>query len=254
MKLCVFRILIISLTLYLPASQTMRLLLSGLLILLSLSCLPGQNKYKSLRDEMVKSQIEARGINNWRVLNAMKKVPRHEFVPQEYIKYAYSDGALPIGFGQTISQPFIVASMTEMINPEPGYRVLEIGTGSGYQAAVLAEIVKKVYTIELVPELGELASQRLKDLGYENIETKVGDGFYGWESQAPFDAIVVTAAPEIIPDPLIQQLKDGGLLVIPVGAQSELQYLKLVRKKGKKIEAKNIMPVRFVPFIHQDDN
>src|SRR5690606_3580213 len=164
------------------------------------------------------TQIEARGIKDEATLQAMRTVERHHFVPEAYRNNAYDDRPLPIGHGQTISQPYIVAYMTATIEPQPDFKVLEIGTGSGYQAAVLAEIVDEVYTIEIIPELGEAASQRFEALGYENVHTKIADGYYGWEEHAPFDAIIVTAAAEYIPPPLVQQLKEDGKMMIPVGS------------------------------------
>lgn len=208
-----------------------------------------QDKYQKERQQMVADQIAARGINNKNTLKAMRKVQRHKLVPQEQVEHAYEDRPLPIGHGQTISQPFIVAYMTEIIHPRPGMKVLEIGTGSGYQAAVLAEIVDEVYTIEIVEPLYKTAKNNLSDLGYNNIKMKHADGFYGWEEHAPFDAIVVTAASEFIPPPLIEQLKEGGKMVIPVGAPFTAQHLMLVeKKKDGKWKTKNLLPVRFVPF------
>lgn len=198
---------------------------------------------------MVADQIAARGINDKNTLKAMRKVQRHQLVPKEQVEHAYEDRPLPIGHGQTISQPFIVGYMTEIIHPRPGMKVLEIGTGSGYQAAVLAEIVDEVYTIEIVEPLYKTAKNNLSDLGYNNIKIKHADGFYGWEEHAPFDAIVVTAASEFIPPPLIEQLKEGGKMVIPVGAPFTAQHLMLVeKKKDGKWKTKNLLPVRFVPF------
>lgn len=210
-----------------------------------------QDKLQKERESMVKTQIENRGIKDKSVLNAMRKVLRHEMVPSNVVNRAYTDGPLPIGYGQTISQPYIVAYMTEAINPKPEHKVLEIGTGSGYQAAVLAEIVKEVYTIEIVNELYEFADKKLKQLGYKNIFCKAADGYYGWEEHAPFDAIVVTAAAEHIPPPLVEQLKDGGKMIIPVGAPFLNQNLILVEKKGKEITTRSLLPVRFVPFTRE---
>jgi len=207
-----------------------------------------QDKYKERREEMIRTQIEARGIVNSQVLKAMLAVPRHEFVPDKYKEMAYYDGALPIGYNQTISQPFIVAYMTDLLKPESDYKVLEIGTGSGYQAAVLAEIVQEVFTIEIVGELGEQSKNRLHEMGYENIEVRIGDGYHGWAEEAPFDAIIVTAAAETIPRPLINQLKDGGRMIIPVGPQSGAQYLNLISKNGDEVNIEQVMAVRFVPF------
>ncbi|MFN3966473.1 MAG: protein-L-isoaspartate(D-aspartate) O-methyltransferase [Endomicrobiia bacterium] len=199
-----------------------------------------------LRREMVEKQIKARGVKNNRVIEALLKVERHKFVPEKYKNYSYEDYPLPIGYSQTISQPYIVAFMTELIEPSSHDKVLEIGTGSGYQAAILAELCKEVYTIEIIPELGRQAEKLLKELGYKNIKVKIGDGFYGWEEYSPFDGIIVTCAPEYIPEPLIQQLKEGGRMVIPVG--DYFQELILVRKIKGKIEKKKIIPVRFVPM------
>jgi protein-L-isoaspartate(D-aspartate) O-methyltransferase len=210
--------------------------------------IPQTDKFESIRLRMVKTQIVARGVSNAAVIEAMKKVPRHLFIPKEYEDEAYNDYPLPIGHGQTISQPYIVAYMTEVLKPGSKMKALEIGTGSGYQAAVLAEIVNKVYTIEIVPELAKEADERLKKLGYKNIICKYGDGYQGWPEFAPFDLIIVTAAAEKIPQPLIDQLAENGRLVIPVGAPSGVQELQLVTKKKGKIETKNLTFVRFVPF------
>lgn len=210
-----------------------------------------QDKFQKERESMVKTQIENRGIKDKSVLNAMKKVLRHEMVPSNIVNRAYTDGPLPIGYGQTISQPYIVAFMTEAINPKPDHKVLEIGTGSGYQAAVLAEIVKEVYTIEIVNELYRSADKKLNELGYNNIFCKAADGYYGWEEHAPFDAIVVTAAAEHIPPPLVEQLKDGGKMIIPVGAPFLNQNLILVEKKDEEVTTRSLLPVRFVPFTRE---
>lgn len=184
-------------------------------------------------------------------LEAMRKVERHLFVPSDLINKAYEDGPLPIGYGQTISQPYIVAYMTQIIDPKPYFKVLEIGTGSGYQAAILAEIVDKVYTIEIIPELGATAGKRLKELDYRNIELVIADGYYGLEEHAPYDAIIVTAAAEHIPPALIQQLKEGGKMIIPVGSPFLVQTLMLIEKKKGKISSTSLMPVRFVPFTRK---
>lgn len=197
---------------------------------------------------MVEWQIEKRGIKNQPTLDAMRKILRHKFVPTDMMERAYDDSPLPIGYGQTISQPYIVAYMTTIINPEPGQKVLEIGTGSGYQAAVLAEIVDEVYTIEIITELYSSAKKRLDDLGYKNITCINADGYYGIKKAAPFDAIIVTAASEHIPPPLIEQLKDGGKMIIPVGSPFLNQTLILVEKNGEEITTTSLLPVRFVPF------
>ncbi|SMD46214.1 protein-L-isoaspartate(D-aspartate) O-methyltransferase [Aquiflexum balticum DSM 16537] len=204
--------------------------------------------YRTERLNMVKSQIENRGIKNPLVLEAMRKVPRHLFVPEYQKSNAYEDRPLSIGDGQTISQPYIVAHMTAIINPLKGMKVLEIGTGSGYQAAVLAEIVDQVFTIEIVENLGKRAKADLEKSGYKNVFVKIGDGYQGWPSEAPFDAILVTAAAENIPQPLIDQLKEGGRMVIPVGKQGEVQDLILIEKIKGKIRTTNLGAVRFVPF------
>lgn len=184
-----------------------------------------------------------------RVLDAIGKVPRHEFVPESERPYAYENRPLPIGYGQTISQPYIVAIMTELLKPKKTDRVLEVGTGSGYQAAILAELVDSVYTIEIIEELSQKAAGNLKRTGYDNVHTRTGDGYYGWETAAPFDGIVVTAVASHIPPPLIKQLKPGGRMIIPVSAQFMTQYLVLVTKAGDgKISTQQIIPVRFVPL------
>ena len=221
-------------------------LINSILILLSFA--PQEARYTKERMLMVVEQIEERGIKNQPTLDAMRKVKRHKFVPTDMIGNAYNDRPLPIGYGQTISQPYIVAYMTSIIDPKSGQRVLEIGTGSGYQAAVLAEIVDTVYTIEIITELYNSSTKRLKELGYKNIITKNADGYFGWEKSAPFDAIVVTAAAEYIPPPLIKQLKDGGKMIIPVGTPFVTQMLILVEKKGEEIFTTNLLPVRFVPL------
>lgn len=197
---------------------------------------------------MVATQIKARGVENSRVLDAMRAVRRHMFIPEGRVHEAYQDRPLPIGHGQTISQPYIVALMTELVNPEAEDTVLEIGAGSGYQAAVLSELVKQVYTIEIIEPLATWATQRLRLTGRDNVTVKHADGYYGWEEHAPFDAIVVTAAAPHIPPPLIAQLKDGGRMIIPVGSRFRTQQLVLVEKQGERITTRNILPVRFVPF------
>ncbi|MEE9186537.1 MAG: protein-L-isoaspartate(D-aspartate) O-methyltransferase [Bacteroidota bacterium] len=207
-----------------------------------------ESEFKRLRHRMVERQIRLRGIKDQSVLEAMRTVPRHQFVPPSSISEAYEDRPLPIGYGQTISQPYIVAYMTELLQVSDQSNALEIGTGSGYQAAVLAEIVDSVFTIEIIELLGEAADGRLKNLAYQNVQVKVADGYYGWEEHAPYDAIVVTAAAEHIPPPLIDQLKDGGKMVIPVGHPFLVQTLMLVEKHDGKITSRSLLPVRFVPF------
>jgi protein-L-isoaspartate(D-aspartate) O-methyltransferase len=209
-----------------------------------------QDRYQNLREYMVQTQIIARGVADTATLRAMRTVPRHEFVPYELCQHAYDDSPLPIGFEQTISQPYIVAFMTEQIGPRKGQRVLEVGTGSGYQAAVLAEIVDSVFTIELIEELAESAAARLRQMGYRNVLVRQGDGYQGWPEHAPFDAILVTAAAEEVPQPLVEQLKDGGTMVIPVGGISDIQSLTVVRKRGNKVLEESVLPVKFVPLVH----
>jgi protein-L-isoaspartate(D-aspartate) O-methyltransferase len=209
----------------------------------------GQEDFKVHRDRMVKHQIEARGIKDRRVLDTMRKVPRHCFLPLAFRIFAYEDMPLPIGEGQTISQPYVVALMTELLELKGSEKVLEIGTGSGYQAAILAELCQKVYTIEILPGLAKRAQKVLSKLGYKNIQVKCGDGYLGWPEKAPFDAIIVTCAPQKIPPPLIEQLAEGGKLVIPVGELN--QELKLLVKVNGKIEEKSIIPVRFVPMMRK---
>ncbi|WP_372773035.1 protein-L-isoaspartate(D-aspartate) O-methyltransferase [Mangrovibacterium sp.] len=210
------------------------------------------DQYELKRKQMVKQQIEARGVSDQLVLDAMRSVPRHLFVAAGYEDFAYLDRPLPIGYGQTISQPYIVAYMTELIRPEPSFKVLEIGTGSGYQAAVLAGIVDKVYTIELVDALAKQATGLLEKLNYNNVQVKSGDGYVGWIEHAPYDAIIVTAAADSVPPPLLEQLKIGGRMVIPVKGGHDYQYLQLLEKKENRVVSRNVIPVRFVPFIHKD--
>jgi protein-L-isoaspartate(D-aspartate) O-methyltransferase len=207
-----------------------------------------KDRYSEERERMVSFQIEMRGINDREVLRALRAVARHEFVPEEYLDQAYDDHPLPIGHGQTISQPYIVAVMTELLELEKDQKVLEIGTGSGYQAAILAEIVDEVFTVEIIPELADSARERLVSLGYENIRTLNADGYFGWEEHAPYDAIIVTAAPDHVPQPLIEQLTEGGRLVIPVGPIGFVQTLWLVTKEGGEPQFHNMGGVRFVPL------
>jgi protein-L-isoaspartate(D-aspartate) O-methyltransferase len=204
--------------------------------------------YASVREEMVVTQIEARGVSDPAVLNAMRSVPRHEFVLEQYIDRAYIDQPLPINHGQTISQPYIVALMSEMLEIEMGEKVLEIGTGSGYQAAVLVEMGVEVYTVEIIPELAQEARQRLDMLGYTQINSVTADGYFGWKEHAPFDAIIVTAAPDHLPQPLANQLAEGGRLVIPIGPVGDFQTLWLFEKTDGELQATNMGDVRFVPL------
>jgi protein-L-isoaspartate(D-aspartate) O-methyltransferase len=209
---------------------------------------PQPDPYEQARQNMVSSQIEARGVKDPAVLEAMRSVPRDRFVPDEYLDSAYADHPLPIGHGQTISQPYIVALMTEALKLQPGQGVLEIGTGSGYQAAILSEMGMQVYTIEIIPELAEAASQRLEDLGYANITTLNADGYFGWEEHAPFDAIIVTAAPDHLPQPLANQLAEGGRLIVPIGPAGSVQTLWLFEKVAGELQATNLGAVTFVPL------
>ena len=206
-----------------------------------------RNDFSSLREKMVEVQIAGRGIKNAKVLDAMGKVPRHFFVPEELRDSAYADGPLPIGAGQTISQPYIVAYITEMLELRGAERVLEVGTGSGYQSAVLAEIVKDVFTIEVVAPLSQRAQDVLKSLGYVNIQFKIGDGTRGWKDFAPYEAIMVTAAPGSMPKVLQEQLQVGGRMIIPIGV--DYQELVLVRREEKTFKETRLLPVRFVPLV-----
>ena len=209
------------------------------------------DKYAKLREDMIKNQLKNRDINDDKVLEVMNNIERHKFVPPYLIDQAYNDNPLPIGYGQTISQPYIVALMTQSLGLKENNKVLEIGTGSGYQAAVLAEIVKEVYTIEIVKELSNSAENRLNNLGYKNVRVKNADGYFGWEEQAPFDAIIITAAANHIPPPLLKQLKDKGKLIIPLGSTLSFQTLTIVTKKGDELETEFITGVRFVPLTGQ---
>lgn len=207
--------------------------------------------YKRKRQAMVNRQIKARGVKDPKVIEAMLKVERHRFVPETDRRRAYNDHPLPIGAGQTISQPYIVALMTEQLKLDGSEKVLEIGTGSGYQAAVLAEICKHVYTIEIVESLGKQARSVLSELGYDNVTVKIGDGYKGWKEYSPFDAIIVTCAPTKIPEPLKEQLAEGGRMIIPVG-ESYAQELALLTKINGEIKKKSVIPVRFVPMVGED--
>lgn len=236
--------------------------IKAIIVILSL-CLPAFSQYPASQDNtlhdtdvtaaqrerMVKDQLVSRGIMDKRVLGAMGKIPRHLFVDTSMRGKAYGDSPLPIAEGQTISQPYVVAWMTEAVGLKPHYRVLEIGTGSGYQAAVLAEIVKEVYTIEIREGLSGSAAELLRDLGYENVTTKHADGYFGWKEYAPFDAIIITASANHIPPPLIKQLKDGGQLVIPLGSTLYYQVLTLVTRKGEDLSVEQLGGVAFVPMV-----
>ena len=199
-----------------------------------------------MRMEMVDEQIRARGVRDQRVLDAMRRVPRHEFVPEQQVPYAYQDSPLPIGLGQTISQPYIVGYMSEHLQLEPDMKVLEIGTGSGYQAAVLAELVKEVYSIEIVPELAQRSKETLDRLGYDNVHVRAGDGYRGWPEAAPFDRIIVTAAPPNIPQPLVEQLAVGGRMIVPVG--DRYQQMTILTKTEKGVAEERTIDVMFVPM------
>lgn len=220
-------------------------------LLLLTSCSPAGSSTPSdlaaQRHRMVDTQIAARGITDPATLEAMRNVPRHEFLPMRLRHEAYMDYPLPIGHGQTISQPYIVAFMTEAIRPKPGQKILEIGAGSGYQAAILAEMGAEVYTVEIVEPLAEMARQTLDRLGYDNAHVLHADGFRGWPEHAPFDSIIVTCAPDKIPPPLVEQLRDGGQMIIPVGGGMS-QELVLLQKKGDTVEQQSVLPVRFVPM------
>ena len=208
--------------------------------------------YTELRTSMVEKQILARGVSDIRILEVMGTVPRHLFVSEEYIQQSYADHPLPIGYGQTISQPYIVAFMTEILSVESGDRILEIGTGSGYQAAVLSMLTDHVYTMEIIDELALEAEKRLAELGFDSIEIKKGDGYFGWPEKAPFDKIIVTAAAGHVPPDLIEQLNPGGMILIPIGRPFSVQYLTVIRKDLQGImSAERILPVRFVPFTGQ---
>jgi protein-L-isoaspartate(D-aspartate) O-methyltransferase len=208
-----------------------------------------ESSFDQKRRQMVETQIKARGVKDVRVLEALLKVKRHLFVPSHIQQSAYEDYPLPIGEGQTISQPYIVALMSELLALKGSERILEIGTGSGYQAAILGELAKEVYTIEIIEPLARQSEKLLKELGYQNIKVKFGDGFLGWPELQPFDGIIVTCAPDRIPPPLLEQLAEGGRLVIPVG--TFWQDLKLVRKTKGQIKEENVIPVRFVPMLRE---
>lgn len=216
-----------------------------------------EDKFKQLREEMVEQQLAhppdpRPAISSRRVLDAMRQTPRHLFVPREMMPFAYEDSALPIGQGQTISQPYVVAKMTELADPKPSDRALEVGTGSGYQAAVLSSLVAEVFTIEILEPLGITARERLRALGYKNVQVRIGDGYQGWPEKAFFDVILVTAGSEKMPPALVEQLKPGGRMVIPLQKTDDIEALTLVQKNGKDpadITVREILPVRFVPLV-----
>ncbi len=234
------------------ALSSLKWIILILIILMSFPfCELEAQDYKSQRERMVRNQIKARGVSDKRVLEAMEKVERHLFVPKGYQYKSYDDSPLPIGEGQTISQPYIVAYMTEILKLDGTEKVLEVGTGSGYQAAILAELAKEVYSIEVIVTLGERAKKLLENLDYTNLEVKVGDGYQGWKEHAPFDAIIVTCAPTHVPDALKEQLAEGGIMVIPVGQRYAQELVVLTKKKGKLVE-KETIGVRFVPMINDE--
>jgi len=222
-----------------------------MLVLLVSMCYVLPQNFKDMRNQMVEYQIKARGIKDKNVLNALLKVERHLFVPPKLKEYAYDDGPLQIGEGQTISQPYIVAYMTEVLQLDENSKVLEIGTGSGYQAAVLAEIANEVYTIELIENLGNKAEILLEQLGYKNIHIKIGDGYLGWEEHTSFDGIIVTCAPTHIPEALKEQLAEGGRMVIPVGGSYSQELIVLTKKNGK-LKQRDDLGVRFVPMLNSN--
>jgi len=218
-----------------------------------MNCVTSQeSEYARDRDRMVLEQLVDRGIKDRRVIKAMQRVERHRFVPEEYRSVAYGDHHLHIGYEQTISQPYVVAFMTEVLQLKPTDRVLEIGTGSGYQSAILAEICDSVFTIEIAPELAHRAKNLLEQLGYKSIQVKHGDVYQGWPEKAPFDAIIVTCSPTKIPQPLKSQLKEGGRMIIPVGYPETGQELYLIRKENERLIEKAVLPVRFVPMVNSE--
>ncbi len=233
-----------------PNARTGIFLILVLLFGCKIRTQPQSDHFESLRNQMVNQQIASRGITDRQVLQAMRKVERHLFVPSELARFAYQDHPVAIGYGQTISQPYIVAFMTKVLNLEKATKVLEIGTGSGYQAAILGEICDSVFSIEIVPELSERAANLLKVLGYSNIMVKTGDGYLGWHEHSPFDAIIVTCAPTHVPEPLINQLAEGGRMIIPVGQRGVQELVLLTKKKGKLIK-RDVLPVRFVPMVDE---
>ena len=221
-------------------------------LLFSISCTQNDPNFDRLRKLMIKNQLQSRGIRDDAVLEVMRSVERHNFVPENYRDRAYSDGPLPIGHGQTISQPYIVAFMTEQLQVSSQHKILEIGTGSGYQAAILGELAKHVFTIEIIPELAEGAKNILNHLSYKNITVRAGDGYKGWPEEAPFERIMVTAAPAEVPQTLVDQLAPGGRMILPVGAQFLVQYLWVIEKDDQgTVTKEKILPVRFVPMVKE---
>ena len=221
-------------------------------LLFSISCTQNDPNFDHLRKLMIKNQLQSRGIRDDAVLEVMRTVERHNFVPENYRDRAYSDGPLPIGHGQTISQPYIVAFMTEQLQVSSQHKILEIGTGSGYQAAILGELAKHVFTIEIIPELAEGAKNILNHLSYKNITVRTGDGYKGWPDEAPFERIMVTAAPTEVPQMLVDQLAPGGRMILPVGAQFLVQYLWVIEKDDQgTVTKEKILPVRFVPMVKE---
>ena len=227
--------------------RLVRLAAAGAVLLMSLPPLAAQDDWAPLRHQMVEEQIRKRGVRHAEVLRARESVPRHSFVPPDRRDQSYGDTPLPIGWGQTISQPYIVALMTELLELDRGDKVLEIGTGSGYHAAVLSRVAGEVFSIEIIDQLGQQARQTLGGLGYENVRVRIGDGYKGWPEEAPFDAIILTAAPPRIPQPLIDQLRVGGRMVVPEGG-SFVQDLLVITKTAQGIERRSVTPVRFVPM------
>ena len=211
----------------------------------------GEDRHFQEREQMVRKQLRQRGISDEQVLKAFREVKRHLFVPDNYQDLAYSDQPLPIGYDQTISQPYIVAFMTEALDLKETDKVLEVGTGSGYQAAILAEICREVYTIEIIGALGASARQLLNDLGYTNVHVRIGDGYEGWAEHAPYDAIIVTCSPTHVPQPLKEQLAEGGCMIIPVGKKYAQELVRLRKKEGELVE-ESVLPVRFVPMVDDD--
>jgi len=229
----------------------MRVTAAPLVALLLPMLMTQADPYSAARARMVDTQIAARGVRDPRVLEAMRTVPRHRFVDPSLAGEAYNDYPLPIGHGQTISQPFIVAYMVELLRVKPEHRVLEVGTGCGYQAAVLGELAREVYTIEIVEPLARCAKETLAALGYENVHVRHGDGYHGWPEQAPFDGIIVAAAPEEVPPALVEQLAPGGRLVIPVGRDD--QEIRVITRSAEGIVEERLIPVRFVPLVRSPD-